>query len=162
MNYQRGINSYSQMVNEGWAALGFIRNTNFKSDGGLVEYAQEFPYFVETERNYDQFSYTPVSYQDLTGNPDDQDGEFVITSLKSTEERQERQKKSIRKRLEDIESAKQQQRTTFAMAGETEEKPIAEVEASLRASLQAVESFRKIKVTRKPGEVPRSGRRIRF
>jgi len=162
MNYQRGINSYSQMVNQGWAALGFIRNANVDEKGKLVEYAQEFPYFVETERNYDKFDYKLVSYQDLTGNEEDQDGEFVITSITSIENVQESEKTSIRQRLEDIESAKQQQRTTFAMAGETEEKPIAEVEASLRASLQAVESFRKIKVTRKPGEVPRSGRRIRF
>ena len=31
MNYQRGINSYSQMVNQGWAALGFIRNKNVQA-----------------------------------------------------------------------------------------------------------------------------------
>lgn len=47
MNYQRGINSFDQMVNY-WDTLGFIRDINYKNDG--------FPYIVETERNHEFFT----------------------------------------------------------------------------------------------------------
>ncbi len=48
MNYARGINSFTQMV-EFWYSLGFIRDVN----GGNKSY----PYMVETERNNDLFTY---------------------------------------------------------------------------------------------------------
>lgn len=48
MNYARGINSFTQMV-EFWYSLGFIRDVN----GGNKTY----PYMVETERNNDLFTY---------------------------------------------------------------------------------------------------------
>ena len=51
MNYQRGINSYNQMV-EFWDTLSFIRNVNYKNEG--------FPYFVEMERNHEFFNSSNV------------------------------------------------------------------------------------------------------
>lgn len=48
MNYARGINSFTQMV-EFWYSLGFIRDVN----GGNKVY----PYLVETERNNDLFTF---------------------------------------------------------------------------------------------------------
>jgi L-lysine 6-oxidase len=62
MNYQRGINNFVQMV-EYWFALAFIRNRN-AADGG-------YPFFTETERNNELFSYKDVPVSDISGNPED-------------------------------------------------------------------------------------------
>ncbi|MGJ8673728.1 CTQ-dependent lysine 6-oxidase LodA [Rubritalea sp.] len=67
MNYARGINSFVQMV-EHWSALAFIRNNN-SSDKG-------FPYFTETERNNELFSYEEVGIGTISQNP--QDNETTI------------------------------------------------------------------------------------
>ncbi|MFK7950749.1 MAG: CTQ-dependent lysine 6-oxidase LodA [Saprospiraceae bacterium] len=67
MNYARGINSFSQMV-EHWSALGFIRDLNNSHQG--------FPYMVETERENALFSYKDVPVGDITGN--DEDNETTI------------------------------------------------------------------------------------
>ncbi|NEO42031.1 MAG: hypothetical protein F6J90_39205 [Moorea sp. SIOASIH] len=163
MNFARGINSYSQMVNLGWASLGFIRNKNVDSDGTLVEHAENFPYFVETERNYDHFFYKEVSYQEITKNEEDQDGVFVITSLNEPQA----MKKNIISRIQAVKKAiadaKSNGLTRFKMPGQTKETPISEkYEESLQQALKNIESFREIKVRRQPREVPRSGRRIRF
>ncbi|NEO99914.1 MAG: hypothetical protein F6K58_14785 [Symploca sp. SIO2E9] len=163
MNFARGMNSYSQIVNKGWASLGFIRNTNVNSGGELADYAQEFPYFVETERNYDDFYYKEVTYQEITGNEADQDGVFVITTLDKPHKLKERQIGRIREVQQAIADAKDKGLTRFQMAGQTEETPISqEYEASLQQALEDIESFREIKVTRQKREIPRSGRRIRF
>ncbi|AOX02304.1 hypothetical protein BJP34_25210 [Moorena producens PAL-8-15-08-1] len=163
MNFARGINSYSQMVNQGWASLGFIRNTNVDSDGKLVEHAEKFPYFVETERNYHDFLYTEVSYQEITKNEEDQDGVFVITSLKKTQDIKKKIISRIQAEQKAIADAKSKGLKSFKMAGQTKETPISEeYEASLQQALEKIESFREIKVRRQPREVPRSGRRIRF
>lgn len=55
MNYARGINSFVQMV-EHWSALAFIRDNNAADKG--------FPFFTETERTNELFSYkeVPVGY----------------------------------------------------------------------------------------------------
>ncbi|NET55638.1 MAG: hypothetical protein F6K47_05550 [Symploca sp. SIO2E6] len=157
MNFARGINSYSQMVNGGWSSLGYIRNTQ----EGDENYSKLFPYFVETERNYDEYTYTQVPYASITGNPEDEH-DFVITSFKPPTSIQESRMSCIRERLRSLQQAKQQRLKTFLMVGETEETPIDSCETSLRESLRAVKKFRKINVVREPGEVPRSGRRIRF
>ncbi|MBY0420204.1 MAG: CTQ-dependent lysine 6-oxidase LodA, partial [Pararheinheimera sp.] len=62
MNYARGINSFVQMV-EHWSALAFIRDNNSQAAG--------YPYFTETERNNEIFSYKEVGIGAITGNPDD-------------------------------------------------------------------------------------------
>ncbi len=160
MNFARGINSYSQMVNGGWSSLGYIRNTQ-ESRTGDENYSKLFPYFVETERNYDEYTYTAITYESITGNPEDE-GEFVLTSFKSPTSIQENRISCIRERLRSLQQAKQQGFKTFLMAGETKETSLDSCETSLRESLKAVKSFRKINVVRQPGEVPRSGRRIRF
>ncbi|NEQ66279.1 MAG: hypothetical protein F6K21_12390 [Symploca sp. SIO2D2] len=163
MNFARGINSYSQMVNQGWASLAFIRNKNVDKEGKLAEHAQEFPYFVETERNYDDFYYKEVAYQEITGNEADQDGVFVITSLHKPQKLKERQIGRIQKVQQAIAEAKAKGLRMFQMAGQTEETPISdEYEASLQQAVERIESFREIKVRRQSREIPRSGRRIRF
>ena len=67
VNYQRGINSFTQMV-EHWSALAFIKNKNAQNEG--------FPYFTEQERNNELFEYKEVTTSQLTGNPSD-DGTSV-------------------------------------------------------------------------------------
>ena len=62
MNYARGINSFVQMV-EHWAALAFIRDNN-AGDAG-------FPYFTETERTNELFSFKNVGVGTVSGNGDD-------------------------------------------------------------------------------------------
>ncbi|MBO3457314.1 CTQ-dependent lysine 6-oxidase LodA [Aetokthonos hydrillicola Thurmond2011] len=142
VDYARGINSYSQMVNFGWSHLGFIRNQNTKENG------QKFPYLVETERDHEMFKYKLVDYQDITNNPDDQDGQFVIISLQPVQKRQEIKTG----RIQQI----QQSKTTLSV--ELQEK----LEKSHRKSQQAVEAFREIPVSKETRERPRSGRRVRF
>lgn len=64
MNYARGINSFTQMV-QYWYALGFIRDKNSNSTG--------FPFFVETERNNEIFTYKSVPISDISGNNSDKE-----------------------------------------------------------------------------------------
>ncbi|HET8843648.1 MAG TPA: LodA/GoxA family CTQ-dependent oxidase, partial [Ktedonobacteraceae bacterium] len=60
VNYQRGINSYRQMI-VGWSYLGFIRNQNTGST------ADSFPYIVETERLHDRFAFKEVPLSEISG-----------------------------------------------------------------------------------------------
>lgn len=62
MNYARGINSFVQMV-EHWSALAFIRDRNSGDKG--------FPFFTETERNHELFSYKDVGVGKISGNSSD-------------------------------------------------------------------------------------------
>ncbi|PSL48260.1 L-lysine 6-oxidase [Chitinophaga niastensis] len=62
VNYQRGINSFVQMV-EHWSALGFIRDQHAGEKG--------FPYLVETERVNELFTYKDVPVGDISGNKSD-------------------------------------------------------------------------------------------
>jgi L-lysine 6-oxidase len=62
VNYQRGINSFVQMV-EHWSALAFIRDQNAGDP--------DYPYFTESERSNALFSYKEVPTGALTGNPED-------------------------------------------------------------------------------------------
>lgn len=137
VSYARGMNGYSQMVNGGWAALGFIRNKNTDAN-----YGQDFPYFVETERNHDMFTYNEIAYTDVpNANPNDEEGAFVITSfnpdgppaaMQSLAARMDRSARRHRRHL------------------------------GLEKAIAAAANLTKIPVTRQRNEVPRSGRRIRF
>jgi len=62
MNYARGINTFVQMV-EHWSALAFIRDNNNEHI--------DYPYFTETERNNELFSYQEVGVGSISGNVDD-------------------------------------------------------------------------------------------
>jgi L-lysine 6-oxidase len=75
VNYARGINSFVQMV-EYWYSLGFIRNQNVPGQPG-------FPYFVETERNHELFSYQEVPVSQITGNPQDRDTTIPVFFIES-------------------------------------------------------------------------------
>jgi len=69
VNFARGINSFNQMV-EHWSALAFIRNVNTQSN--------RFPYFVETERNHELFSFKSVGVGSITTNPADNETEIPV------------------------------------------------------------------------------------
>lgn len=80
INYARGINNYSQMV-EHWSALAFIRDHNINNEG--------FPYFTETERNNELFEYREVGVGQISGNPEDDDTTlpvFFINTKKTSVE----------------------------------------------------------------------------
>lgn len=69
MNYARGINNFVQMV-EHWSALAFIRDSNPEH--------QSYPYFTETERNNELFTYKEVGMDTFSGNPEDRDTTLPI------------------------------------------------------------------------------------
>ena len=62
VNYARGINSFVQMV-EHWSALAFIRDNNPADKG--------FPYFTETERTNELFTYKEVPMGYISQNSED-------------------------------------------------------------------------------------------
>ena len=64
LNYARGINNFGDMVKY-WFSLGFIRDQNPD--------APAYPYFVETERNDDQFVAIEFGMNLLTGVDEDVD-----------------------------------------------------------------------------------------
>ncbi len=72
MNYQRGINSFTQMV-EHWSALAFIRDRNAVNQG--------FPYFTETERNNEIFEYQEIQTGQITGNSVDNEVTIPVFSI---------------------------------------------------------------------------------
>ncbi|MBU2872340.1 CTQ-dependent lysine 6-oxidase LodA [Colwellia sp. E2M01] len=74
VNYQRGINSFVQMV-EHWSALAFIRDQNAQD--------ADYPYFTETERNNVLFSYKEVSTGEFTGNPEDNGTSIPVFYIES-------------------------------------------------------------------------------
>lgn len=69
MLYQRGINSYEQMVNY-WDTLGFIRDVNYKNAG--------FPYIVETERNHEFFTAKKLTVGEIMHTGRDKDVEIPV------------------------------------------------------------------------------------
>lgn len=77
VNYARGLNSYSQMI-EHWSALAFIRDRNVNNEG--------FPYFTETERNNELFEFKSVKVGQITGNPQDNETEFPIFFINDNRE----------------------------------------------------------------------------
>lgn len=64
MNYARGINSFTQMV-QYWYSLGFIRDVNAGNSG--------FPFMLETERNNELFTSQEVPVSQISGNLEDRD-----------------------------------------------------------------------------------------
>lgn len=68
-NYSRGINQFAQMV-EHWYSLAFIRNRNAGAPG--------FPFFTETERNNQLFTYKALPVSSISGNTDDDQTEIPI------------------------------------------------------------------------------------
>ncbi|KAF7764321.1 hypothetical protein PCIT_b0290 [Pseudoalteromonas citrea] len=74
VNYQRGINSFVQMV-EHWSALAFIRDKNAQDP--------DYPYFTETERNHALFSYKEISTGQITGNPEDDGTSIPVFYIES-------------------------------------------------------------------------------
>ncbi|MDM1293998.1 hypothetical protein HX021_06775 [Sphingobacterium sp. N143] len=88
MNYARGINSFTQMVSY-WYALGFIRDINSNSTG--------FPFFVETERNNEIFTYDNVPISQISGNKED--NETTIPVFYIEEDTQVIKKRSEKGRL---------------------------------------------------------------
>lgn len=85
VNYQRGINSFNQMV-EHWSALAFIRNVNTQSN--------RFPYFVETERNHELFSFESVKMCKITKNKADNGVEIPVFYI--SENKEECKSKNLR------------------------------------------------------------------
>ena len=158
VSYARGMNSYAQMVNGGWAALGFIRNQNTDP-----AYGKTFPYFVETERNYDYFVYEEVRYADAS-RPDkgNEDGSFVITSFLLSEPRDNPMRQRLQRLLQALDDAERANQSTFLMAGAAKAMPISHHRNGLQKALETIDNFKQIPVKREPNEVPRSGRRIRF
>lgn len=90
MNYARGINSFVQMV-EHWSSMAFIRNTNSQDKG--------FPYFAETERNHELFSFTEYGVGQVSGNGDDNETTipvfYIEDDLKRIAKKNERAKKLV-------------------------------------------------------------------
>ncbi|CAM1343944.1 CTQ-dependent lysine 6-oxidase LodA [Tenacibaculum amylolyticum] len=90
VNYARGINSFVQMV-EHWSAMAFIRNVNSQDKG--------FPYFTETERTNELFSFKELGIGQVTG--DDSDNEttvpifYINNDLKSVGEKSEKAKRLV-------------------------------------------------------------------
>jgi L-lysine 6-oxidase len=78
VNYARGVNSFVQMV-EHWSALGFIRDQNAKD--------KSFPYFVETERNNELFTYKDVPVGDISGNPKDNETTIPVYFIQEDTEK---------------------------------------------------------------------------
>ncbi len=72
MNYARGINSFTQMV-QYWYALGFIRDLNSDSQG--------FPYLVETERNNELFTVEEVPVSAISHNSADSETTIPVFFL---------------------------------------------------------------------------------
>lgn len=156
VDYARGMNGYGQMINGGWAALGFIRNKNTD-----VDYGSTFAYFVETERNNDMFSYIEVPYAYITwGSTDDEEGSFVITSFNIPEAPQAIRKR-CRKLLKALDGKTKDSLHSFSV--KAKEIPVGHHRRSAKKTLAKLDDFTRIPVKRKVvGEMPRSGRRIRF
>ena len=91
VNYMRGVNSYGQMVNDGWTYLAFIRNQNANASNG-----QKYPYFVETERNHDMFECEDVPISDITNRKDDEETSIKVFYLKSIQGQQETRASKMR------------------------------------------------------------------
>ncbi|WP_258539415.1 LodA/GoxA family CTQ-dependent oxidase [Chitinophaga oryzae] len=77
VNYQRGINSFVQMVQH-WSALGFIRDQNAGDQG--------FPYLVETERVNELFTCEEVPVSAISGEEEDKETTIPVYFIKQNKE----------------------------------------------------------------------------
>ncbi|MGM3309146.1 CTQ-dependent lysine 6-oxidase LodA [Anabaena sp. WFMT] len=99
VNFIRGVNSYKQMVNQGWSYLAFVRNKNSGQNG------QMFPYLVETERNNDMFSYQSVPISQITERPDDNGTDVQVFYLKTLDDQKEVRASRLRMLRLDVQEA---------------------------------------------------------
>ncbi|MBO0930241.1 CTQ-dependent lysine 6-oxidase LodA [Fibrella aquatilis] len=88
LNYARGINSFTQMV-QYWYALGFIRDQNASSQG--------FPFMVETERNNELFTVEEVPVSQISNNQ--QDSETTIPVFFITQSKSEVKTRSVKSKM---------------------------------------------------------------
>ena len=72
VNYQRGINSFVDMITA-WKYLGFIHN---QTEG---DHRQMYPYFVEVERNNDRFAMASVAVGGISNVMDPANSTFMPT-----------------------------------------------------------------------------------
>jgi L-lysine 6-oxidase len=70
VNYIRGINNHMEMV-RGWWHLGFIVNQNEGKD------RENYPYFVEKERNHDAFKVVSLAVGDKSNIDNVSDARFI-------------------------------------------------------------------------------------
>ena len=78
VNYARGINSFVQMV-EHWDALAFIRDLNSNNTG--------FPFFTETERTHELFTYKEVPVSDISHNQEDDETTIPVFFISECREK---------------------------------------------------------------------------
>jgi L-lysine 6-oxidase len=78
MNYARGINSFTQMV-EYWHALGFIRDKNAGSQG--------YPFMVETERTNEIFTYKNWYMSNISNNLEDSETQIPVFFIEPNREK---------------------------------------------------------------------------
>jgi L-lysine 6-oxidase len=96
MNYARGINSFTQMV-QYWYSLGFIRDMNAGNSG--------FPYLLETERNNELFTSEEVPVGQISGNQEDNATTipvFFIEPQASTVKAKSLKAKNLMEHLEEV------------------------------------------------------------
>uniref|UniRef100_UPI0040491CCE CTQ-dependent lysine 6-oxidase LodA n=1 Tax=Flavobacterium sp. TaxID=239 RepID=UPI0040491CCE len=96
MNYARGINSFTQMV-QYWYALGFIRDKNADNNG--------FPFMLETERNLEIFTSEEVPVGKISGNAEDNETTipvFFIEPKKSVVKNKSLKAKLLMEHLEEV------------------------------------------------------------
>ncbi|MEA5427708.1 CTQ-dependent lysine 6-oxidase LodA [Arcicella lustrica] len=96
MNYARGINSFTQMV-QYWYSLGFIRDKNSYNSG--------FPFMLETERNNEVFTLKEVPVSAISGNPEDAETTipvFFIESSTSTVKRKSNKARVLMEHFEEV------------------------------------------------------------
>lgn len=96
MNYARGINSFTQMV-QYWYSLGFIRDINSGNIG--------FPYMLETERNNELFTNEEVPVGQISGNQEDDATTipvFFIESNSSTVKNKSIKAQALMEHLEEV------------------------------------------------------------
>jgi L-lysine 6-oxidase len=94
LNYQRGVNNFVQMV-EYWFALAFIRNRNSGDSS--------FPFFTETERNNELFSYKDVPVSDISGNPEDAETTIPVFYIETHPQRVSSRSLKAQKMVEALE-----------------------------------------------------------
>lgn len=81
MNYARGINSFTQMV-EFWYSLGFIRDVNSNS--------KSYPYLVETERNNELFTYKDWHVGNISNNMADNETTIPVFFIEPNKDKVKR------------------------------------------------------------------------
>ncbi len=93
VSYQRGLNNFSQMI-VGWKYMGFIVNQNAGAD------RNDYPYFVESERNDERFEVASVAVGDVSNVVSAEDITFMpVWYLKDEEKPKPGRLLSVRRQL---------------------------------------------------------------